>query len=747
MVWLRLRFKCGWVFPPFLSVFAVSVVACTQPAPVAPPPPPLPPSSALDRAGEWVAGPTVVTAAGGEELVTWELERCKPLDPQAFTEATLHVVALSGKVGPCAGVDLSLEPLLHLLGFEELDSPDALLTCGELRSRLFEESPPYSRLSIRDAAGEPLVATDDEWRMIYANLAAMGQDDFGLEAAGQRWFGRGVADLGLAETATLLGLARFPELVDNPSLARDLLLDQLEVASTLPPDDILLARGAPLPARKVPLAPISALPTYLWKVREELWSLEIPPLARRQGVRVTTPLDMNLLKEVRNSKRRILKLWEKNRKKEASDLAKVLEEYGNSLEAVPEELVPPGSIFEVPEDTPFISFVGVEPRTGRVRVLEDDALASEIRAKSALFRRRQPGSSFKTFLYATAIEAGMTQVDRLTDKRYAYQVKEEVWTPRNHEDHYLGEMIARRALAHSENSVAIQLIFRLGPTRVAEMARRLGISTPIHAVPALALGTSPVTLMDMTCAIGAFASGGVKVVPRFIDTLTDLAGREIPLTRAAAEQVLDPRVAYVMLDMLREVTLSGTAAAARKLPFPVAGKTGTTNESKDAWFIGTAADLVGGVWVGFDNKDPLGGHETGGSLALPVWLDTMTALAKEKVPGAFEVPPGVVIEPRSMWSGRPDSKGRNMAFIAPSRKSCYYESPEGALPMEGDEVLPKPPRTKKKVDPACRWVPASEIPITVVEPPTPAPTPAPAPAPSVAPPPPSPPVSTKAGQP
>jgi len=197
----------------------------------------------------------------------------------------------------------------------------------------------------------------------------------------------------------------------------------------------------------------------------------------------------------------------------------------------------------------------------------------------------------------------------------------------------------RRALAQSRNIPALKLADRIGIKTVIDYAHRFGVTSNIPAYLPVALGSAEITPLEQTSAFSVFPNDGVRVAPRYITRVTDYDGRILEEDFSDIKDVVSSRTARIMTSMLREVVLHGTAAAAAKLPYPLAGKTGTTNDFTDAWFVGFSPSLTCGVWIGFDEKKSLGEKETGGHAALPIWIQFMSAALSGKDPGEFESPP------------------------------------------------------------------------------------------------------------
>jgi penicillin-binding protein 1A len=273
----------------------------------------------------------------------------------------------------------------------------------------------------------------------------------------------------------------------------------------------------------------------------------------------------------------------------------------------------------------------------------------------AIQARRQPGSAFKPFVYAAAIEEGFTPASILIDSPIVYENLEEettarLWKPENYEEHFFGPTRLRIALNHSRNVVTVKLLRDVGIRTVTDMARRMGVTSPLTQDLTLALGSSSLTLLELTSALGTFANQGVHVKPFSIISVTDSKGEVFESHHPESLRVLERETAYIITSMLQSVVTDGTGWRVKALGRPIAGKTGTTNDYGDAWFLGYSPELVTGVWVGLDEKESLGRHETGSRAAIPIWLNFMSAALEDRPSTVFPVPPGVVfvkIDPRT----------------------------------------------------------------------------------------------------
>ncbi len=287
------------------------------------------------------------------------------------------------------------------------------------------------------------------------------------------------------------------------------------------------------------------------------------------------------------------------------------------------------------------ALVALSPEDGRVLALVGGREFAESQFNRATQARRQPGSAFKPFLYGAALEKGYTPASLLDDQAKTYPGAAGPWRPRNYDGIYLGTTTLRHALAHSLNAASLDLANQIGPAAAAEFARRMGVKSPLEGSLALALGTSEVTLLELTAAYAPFDNGGFRVEPRLIDMVTDAQGDVLEFDRGERQNVLAPARAYLLTSLLESVVQDGTAKDLSHLGFtrPCAGKTGTTENGRDAWFVGYTPQLLAGVWVGDDRNRPL--KLTGAKDALPVWAAFMKT-ASEGPTTMFAQPQGLV---------------------------------------------------------------------------------------------------------
>ncbi|MDP9269316.1 MAG: PBP1A family penicillin-binding protein [Acidobacteriota bacterium] len=284
--------------------------------------------------------------------------------------------------------------------------------------------------------------------------------------------------------------------------------------------------------------------------------------------------------------------------------------------------------------------VALDNATGDIKAMVGGRDFDESKFNRATQALRQAGSSFKPYVYTAAIEAGASPDDIILDAPTVFNTASGPYAPHNYDNKFEGNITLRRALAQSRNIPALKLADRVGINTVIEYAHRFGITSKIPAYLPVALGSAEVTLIEQTSAFTTFPNDGVRVAPRYVRKVTDYEGRVLEENYPEVKDVISAETARIMTSLLREVVLHGTAAAANSLKTPLGGKTGTTNDFTDAWFIGFSPSITCGVWLGFDEKKTLGKQETGGHAALPMWMEFMkVALAGHEGEDFLNAPP------------------------------------------------------------------------------------------------------------
>jgi len=485
----------------------------------------------------------------------------------------------------------------------------------------------------------------------YLNVISFGHGFYGIESAARHYFGKPASQLTLAEAATLAAMPKGPALYDpvlHPDRVRErrnTVLALMAQQHYVTAQEAAAAQGEPLVT--APDYGMSAPARYFTDVvRVQATRAGIP--VTNGGYRIYTSLDPLLQRAAHDALNAEAAEFESRKGYTHATLASG----GDYLQG---------------------AVVALDPATGDVRALVGGRDYAKSPFDRAVDGMRQPGSAFKPVVYATAISEGMTPTTIVEDTAIAIPLPNgRVYRPDDDDHRYLGAITLREALARSRNIVAVELGQQLGMDSVIATARRMGISSPIANVPASAIGASAVQPLDLVSAYTTFANLGTPMEPRFIYRVEDASGKVLmsPPVRALPP-ALDPRVAYVTRDMMRDVVDRGTATSVRKYvpaTVAVAGKTGTTNDATDVWFVGVTPGLVAGVWMGFDKPTPIAGG-AGGVLAAPVWGRMVQRwIAARGAPRAAWTPPTGVIP------GEVDRATGQLATAAtpPSRRYTEY---------------------------------------------------------------------------
>jgi len=446
----------------------------------------------------------------------------------------------------------------------------------------------------------------------YLNQIGFGHGWYGVESAARHYFGKSASKLSLAEAAALAAMPKGPALYD-PLKYPDRVRQRRNVVLSLMAGQGYISSAQAAAAQAAPLVTFpnggysAYSPWFVDVVRVQATRGGIP--VSQGGYRIYTSLDPIL---------------------QNAAMSALLEETA-AVESQPDYAHPKfvkgeGSRAGGRTTTNYLQgmVVALDPTSGDVRALVGGRDYGDSHFDRAVDGMRQPGSSFKPIVYAAAIADSITPNTIFQDTALAINLPNgTVYSPENSDGQYLGPLTLRDALAKSRNVVAVQLGQKLGMDSISSLAHRMGLTSKIAPFPSSAIGASVVQPLDLVAAYTTFANLGTPVEPRFIYRIED-RNRKVVLSREvkALAPALDPRVTYVVRDMMRDVVERGTASSIRRyLPasIPVAGKTGTTNDNSDVWFIGLTPDLVAGVWLGFDTPTSIAPGAAGGSLAAPVW--------------------------------------------------------------------------------------------------------------------------------
>ena len=468
----------------------------------------------------------------------------------------------------------------------------------------------------------------------YLNWIYFGHGWFGIEAAANHYFGKPAAKLNIEETAMLAALPKgagiySPKL--NPQRAlerRNLVLDIMAEAGIVSAADAAAARRRPI--RLAPNHGYSARPPYvIEQVRQYLETRHGADFGKT-GLRVWTTVDPVAQNAADSALSRGLRQVERMPWYRGPRYGSATGKAGSSGTNYLQGLV-----------------VTLDARTGEILALVGGRDWQQSKYNRVTQALRQPGSSFKPFVYATAIEAGLTPATVMQDTALNILIPGSApYQPRNSDDLFRGPVTVRQALMQSINTVAIQLGAAVGYERVAAEAKRVGLSTPIAPYPSSMIGAGVVRPLELAAAYTALANRGLRAEPFLVRQVRDATGRILLDTRAKAARTLSPEVAFLVTDMLKDAAEKGTGAEARqRLPalVPMAGKTGTTDNGTDVWYVGYTPEIVTAVWVGFDTPKSIGAGAYGGTLAAPIWGEMMRDLyARRRAPAPWGMPAGVI---------------------------------------------------------------------------------------------------------
>ncbi|HEY0778741.1 MAG TPA: PBP1A family penicillin-binding protein [Gemmatirosa sp.] len=488
----------------------------------------------------------------------------------------------------------------------------------------------------------------------YLNTIYFNHGRYGVDAAARYYFGKPAAALSLSEAASLAAMPKSPVLYDparfparnqeRRNTVLDLMADQGMITRAQ-------ADAAKLePVRTVAEGGVAAASRYFVDVVRTQAERAGVPIAQG-GYRVVTTLDPALQVAAADALAQQTAAIERRPGWRRPTRAQYEQARTAAAAALPNASAPNATASNSSAAPAYLqgAVVALDPTSGEVRALVGGRDYTDSPYDRAINGRRQPGSSFKPFVYSTALAEGMPPNALVGDTAMRVPLPDgRVYTPENADGEFLGLITMREALARSRNPVAVQLWLQAGPDSVVALAHRAGINTPIAPNPANALGATALQPLDFIAAYAAFDNGGLAVSPRFVARVEDRAGRAIWAPAAAAPTpAIDPRVSFIMRDLMRDVVERGTATSVRRFVparVPVAGKTGTTSDNVDVWFVGMTPDLVAGVWLGFDRPQPITSGAAGGTLAAPVWGQMVARWYQNRAPGSTwgSPPPGVV---------------------------------------------------------------------------------------------------------
>lgn len=460
----------------------------------------------------------------------------------------------------------------------------------------------------------------------YLNTVYYGHGAYGIEAAAQHYFGKSAKELTLAEASMLAGIPKGPSYYspffdeERAKKRQGIVLQAMVTNGVITQTEADAAFREPLQYKRTELERKEVVGPYFQDAVDQflIETADIDPaLLKAGGLKIYTTLDPTLQK--------LAEKW----------IAK-----------------------EMPEGELQAALVAIDPHTGDVKALVGGKDYAESPYNRAIQGKRAPGSSFKPFLYYAALENGFTAATTLLSEEttFTYDDGRATYSPRNYMDQYANDFITLlQAIAFSDNIFAVKTHLLLGPDKLVEVAKRLGITSPLREIPSLALGTMPVDLLEMTKAYSAFANGGKRIEPRLVHKVVDSQGNVLYESKPELVQVLDPKLTFILTDLMTAMfdpSLNDYASVtggsiAHLLQQPTAGKSGST--STDSWMIGYTPKLVAGVWVGYDKGQTLQ-HASEGQLAKRIWANFLREAHDENEQLSFSIPDGVVavdIDPKT----------------------------------------------------------------------------------------------------
>ena len=533
----------------------------------------------------------------------------------------------------------------------------------------------------------------DEILEMYLNQIYYGEGAYGVEAAAETYFGKHASELTLPEAALIVGIPKHP-LKYNPKrhpdyafIRRNVVLDVMANAGYISKEDAERLKQEPL-GIVIKEKGYNNAPYYMEEIRKFLISRYGEDILYKGGLNVYSSCNLTIQKKAEEIFEDHLRRMEIERHFEYNIV-------NGFIDGKPEYLQG-ALIVEDAKDGSVLAMIG-----GR-----NFKQSSFNRATQA---KRQVGSSFKPFVYLAAIDNGYNPSDIILDAPIVVKLKgvkdedKSIYKPSNFDNKFMGPITLRSALAHSRNLATIRLLQRIGPYTVIDYAKRCGINEKLHPYLSLAIGSASITLEEMVSAYQTLADQGEHITPHMIDSIVDAKGNIVYVPNIEKKQEISKQSDFIIVNMMESVINEGTGRYARMLGLkkPVAGKTGTTDNFTDAWFVGFNPDIVCGVWVGFDSLRTMGKNATGAVMALPIWAKLMKSLIQGdsltppifKDGEDFNKPSGIVerriCEQSGLLATPYCPKIRNEYFIEGNepKKKCNIHGPDG---VNSDNIWKEP---------------------------------------------------------
>ena len=544
---------------------------------------------------------------------------------------------------------------------------------------------PQKLIELRVARLMERSLTKDQILQLYLNAIYMGNGVYGVEAASRDLFGKSVSRLTLPEAAMLAALPKAPSVYTPRRNPRRAITRRNLVLSLMVKEGYVSAnRLTDLQATGLSIA------RQEWRPDDRTDSFAL------DAVRAIT--DSVLSQSEEDAADLTVYTTLDNRAQIAADRA-----VARRASAIQNES---SGYYNGSRHSIQGAMIGMDPRNGDIRALTGGRRYERGNYNRALKAHRQPGSAFKPFVYVTALAAGYSPASEVQDEPVEVVQGRKVWSPSNYKNDYIGLITFRRALMKSSNAAAVRVSQMVGTSRIIENAHRMGIESTIPNVPAIALGAIDVTPVELVRAYSPFANGGFKVTPRLVKRIESRDGEVLWSDETVApERVIAPADAYELTSMLRAVVDYGTGRPIRDYGAKgmIAGKTGTTNNGTDVWFVGYTPNLVAAFWFGYDDPHAISGDASGGRLASPAWAEFYTTGWKEPVAADAWSPPAgvteaVTIDPTTGWIANEWCPARKVEYFKPGtgpRTECIEHGPPEIQPGWPD---PNQPSIGRDVD-------------------------------------------------
>ena len=599
---------------------------------------------------------TVIFAANGDTLREFYTENrtIVPLNriPVSMQQAVISVE--DRRFHQHYGIDLRRLVGVVWINLTTSRSPGGSTLTQQLARNLFPKLLPSQKRITRKfrewlvAAQIESIYTKDEILALYLNQIYLGKGSYGVQAASHVFFGKNVWELEPAESAMIAGMIQMPERfspfnhLDRAYERRATVLETMISAGYLTraeAEAIGATEVHPVDGSADIGASAGFAGYFVEEVRKELEKNYGASRLYKEGLKVWTTLNPQY------------QLWMEN----ALETHLVTEETERDFPMTRARYDSLTAVDETPEKVAYLQGAALleDVRTGAVLGMVGGRSFKDYKWNMTTQASRQPGSIFKPFVYLTALQNGYTPCSILMDTPFVLDTGVSLWRPKNFSGRFQGPMTLRYALSRSVNTPTAKLYLDFGLAPVLENTQKLGITSVLPRVPALFLGSGEVTLSEVVAAYSSFANHGVYVKQHLITRVESAQGEILYQVRIQQRESLEPAEAFMMTNLLSTALKEGTGVSARWRGFTKsgAGKTGTTNESTNAWFCGFTPSFCGGVWVGFDQALPMGKGATGARMALPVWADFMGKITDQKGDEPFVRPPGIVEETVCLKSG------------------------------------------------------------------------------------------------